>query len=1120
MNINIKYIFYIHIISYVYYSYCFFNSSFSIPRICLTEDDIPPYYYLDDITGETLLCDYNCYKCSMLKPDHISKCIACNDNYFLYKYRCVDVCPDDTYFYSYTKNIITSTTISENRVINVCDEECEKGYSAYIIQVKNDNNEDIINKICILNENEHLKNELNDKLNSFYILDNTGKLIKIQEQITKINDFNEIKTDGDFIGLNKEFILLNEYIYDNRSILIEQQNLLNDFNTMCNNYYVKIESYFNSTGGHNGLLSNTNDKFIYFISSLSSLYKNKDLLIQNNIGILNNYIYIFSQSLSNIPLSLSDIKKINIITNFYSTFINISLNEDMNYIDPNFNKGEFDSNEYYRYTHEMILNEKRLKLMNVTNNLIKFLNSFHTSLLLYKDDFIYFYKQELSEEKTDKQIIMSKLGLEIDILGSETNDKTDQFTISKILNLIDEGKIDNYKIIFPKLKSINNNVNWYDSFINIIIFNDKYPLLNMNNTNYVSPNFFEIILYDNNSNVINIKDLNKDNLIKIIKKKSPEENSLDTCVYYDPSKNNLYDKGLKSYNLIQYILCSSSHLSTFTLTSFSPSYLLSKAENNKKISEEETISNSWWIKDTNMLKKLTVENAIIIYINLGIIFLCIILFIIKFFIKTEPTKAELLIEDSYIRYTMNEDTESDKKILKYLIEKEIEFILKNRSDYEKQKQQEQALNKNDIFNTDKQIITIVEDGSDDDDEEDINLYRRNKKVSFVESPPEKGYRKSLLRNRALSTTKKRRSKKKEINIELSNVKNEINEKDEFDENEEEKENSSSKRNKYFDSKYSKRKTVTTSSITTSMRSNTLFNKENAMKEKQEQKNIKIKKETISERFQKCLKEQKNRLVYSIMDKTLSEFKGNGQNTLDIPTSMIKRPLSMIGITNALNRVSNKDDEKILIKHEFFVILKLILYILYQYEYRFISLFNQIILPITRNDLIVLVGFRLSLQLVLSIIYSPRYFGDKNYHFGYNILAMILTLITCDIIYTIIELILMKKKISTSTENKDKNLIKFKQIIKCIIGYIIIIFIFFFGLYHSILISLYLKEKNIICKYIINFVAVIAIDYLIYENIIIIIKGFILTYVVYQDVEGCGLKCLEVFNMIFIFYLAE
>ena len=257
-----------------------------------------------------------------------------------------------------------------------------------------------------------------------------------------------------------------------------------------------------------------------------------------------------------------------------------------------------------------------------------------------------------------------------------------------------------------------------------------------------------------------------------------------------------------------------------------------------------------------------------------------------------------------------------------------------------------------------------------------------------------------------------------------------------------------------------------------------------------------------------------------MDKTLTEFKNNGQNTLDIPTSMIKRPLSMIGISNALNKINNKDDEKILIKNEFFVIMKLILYILYQYEYRFISLYKgTIILPITRENLIALIGFRLSFQLTLSSFFSPRYFGD-NYRFATNLLGMIVTLIIGDIVYTIIEIILMKKKISTSTENKDKRIIKFKQIIECIIGYIIMIFILLFGLYHSILISLYLDEKNIRCKYIVNFISVFFIDYLIYENIIIIIKGFILTYAVYQDVEGCKLKFLEIFDKIFIFYLAE
>ena len=59
----------------------------------------------------------------------------------------------------------------------------------------------------------------------------------------------------------------------------------------------------------------------------------------------------------------------------------------------------------------------------------------------------------------------------------------------------------------------------------------------------------------------------------LIKKKSENEGLLDTCVYYDLSQKNLYDKGIKNYDLLQYILCVTSHLSTFTLNSFSPTYL-------------------------------------------------------------------------------------------------------------------------------------------------------------------------------------------------------------------------------------------------------------------------------------------------------------------------------------------------------------------------------------------------------------------------------------------------------------------------------------------------------------------------------------------------------------------
>ena len=254
-------------------------------------------------------------------------------------------------------------------------------------------------------------------------------------------------------------------------------------------------------------------------------------------------------------------------------------------------------------------------------------------------------------------------------MGSESDNTTNTFTINSILKSIDEGEIDDYKIIIPPLTGIDSKANWDEAFFNLVIFNGKYPILNGNNTRYVSPNFLEINFYDKDKNIIKVDNLNSNNLIKIIKKKSQTESLLNTCVFYDSSQNNLNDEGIKSYDLFQYILCATSHLSAFTISSFSPSYLLSKSENNKEISEDETIKNSRWIKDTNMLNKLTTDNAVIIYINLGIIFLCIILFLVKFLLTGDLTKAEQIIEDNYIRYTMNEDIESDKKILKYIIEK-------------------------------------------------------------------------------------------------------------------------------------------------------------------------------------------------------------------------------------------------------------------------------------------------------------------------------------------------------------------------------------------------------------------------------------------------------------------
>ena len=61
------------------------------------------------------------------------------------------------------------------------------------------------------------------------------------------------------------------------------------------------------------------------------------------------------------------------------------------------------------------------------NNFIKFLTNINSDLFLYKNEYIYFYKQKLSKEKNDKQIIMPKIGLELYLLGTESNTTMDSF---------------------------------------------------------------------------------------------------------------------------------------------------------------------------------------------------------------------------------------------------------------------------------------------------------------------------------------------------------------------------------------------------------------------------------------------------------------------------------------------------------------------------------------------------------------------------------------------------------------------------------------------------------------------------------------------------------------------
>ena len=592
----------------------------------------------------------------------------------------------------------------------------------------------------------------------------------------------------------------------------------------------------------------------------------------------------------------------------------------------------------------------------------------------------------------------------------------------------------------------------------------------------------------------------------------------------------MFSKLIIYYSLFIIILNDEDENRTLIISSISPSYY-SNLYGEKSPSNEIIKDNSHWIKDHDFLSKLESNNPVVI-IYIVILSLLIFLLLIKFLSQPELSKADKLIEDSFIRYTINDDTETDKKVLKYLIEKEIEYILKNRRDYEKQKRLNMDLDEqNDIFNTDQKVITIIEDDSDDDDDEEIDE-KRVKKVSFrtpdnnKKKNENKNSRKresSFKRMKSLKKSKNK-NKKKETNIELSSVK----EDNDFIEVEETLEDVKNQSNKYkysFNYKNNSQKTQTllSNNIAEANLRETTYSNCDIANEGDNNTNTThmMKKQSMSQRFYKNVKEQKSRLIYSIVDKTISEIKNTGQNSIEASSSLIKRPRSLIGISNALNKISNKGDEKILIKNEFCVTFKIMWFILIQYEYRLIALFNRLLLPITRNNLIILLCFRLNLQLSICIILSPRYFKSEDFPFHKNNFSVIGSLIISDVIYTFVELFLMKKKISTSTDIKQKGIFIFKQIIECLLGYIIIIAFLLFGIFNSFWVSVYLEEYNVQCCYLKNFYAMILLDYIIYEPIFLNgIKAFIFTYVIYKDSEGCILNVMEKLKNIFIFYLAE
>ena len=303
--------------------------------MCYSDDEIEEYYYLDPFEDDVLKCDENCYKCQMLKTEGLSGCMACNENFFIYKFRCIPQCPNNTFFYTYKRKIKSFYNIEKLMDINACTDICEEDYSGFIYK----DNKGMINRRCILDKYKIIYESIEERIKQFLSLNIDKKFEIMLNAEISLRNFVNIYSSNAFNELCREFIVFNYYIYNLDSL--SKVKAINTINYIALIFFNLVDHFFSKEK----LLDNNLDNLIYYISGLNSLIDNDELLEKIYFETLQNSLFDLNLNLTNIPINVTEVDKINTIVHSYVKFINKTTDLVTNYIDPQYDQKEFESNK-------------------------------------------------------------------------------------------------------------------------------------------------------------------------------------------------------------------------------------------------------------------------------------------------------------------------------------------------------------------------------------------------------------------------------------------------------------------------------------------------------------------------------------------------------------------------------------------------------------------------------------------------------------------------------------------------------------------------------------------------------------------------------------------------------
>lgn len=244
-----------------------------------------------------------------------------------------------------------------------------------------------------------------------------------------------------------------------------------------------------------------------------------------------------------------------------------------------FNEAKFETDPKYKINNSIIINDISVKIKETIENHAMM------SMIISPNQKIINKNFNVTSKDKDSAFTQYQCGMNYKEIINEMKLKNEKLKICLPSSILSK---------FENIKNIG------------MIEYEKYPLLNPNLTKDISSNFISLKFFEENYQEMNISNLEEP--IRLIIKKP--YNSFNECIFYDESTKKVNSSDCTSKDLGDYVVCSCTHLTDFSLSKYNPVSIFKDVIN---LFSQIRIINSF-----EPFKYLNKDNAFVLYVFCGL----------------------------------------------------------------------------------------------------------------------------------------------------------------------------------------------------------------------------------------------------------------------------------------------------------------------------------------------------------------------------------------------------------------------------------------------------------------------------------------------------------------------